>query len=331
MEKKPFDQMWVKAAALVAFVVIGLMFSADPEDRAREREASLAARMAVQGETTPAPVEADTEKSAEKAAEKTDDKPEAAKTVETVSADDIQMTSHRGLYNITLKSAVGGSGISGAKGTMAYNFANQCEGWTIENYTRLTLDYGERGGADNDWRFVSWEAKDGSNYRFRVRQDQDGMTVEELKGSARIGAGQAGKAVFVEPDNTEITLPKGALFPTSHIRQLLAAAKRGETSFPKVMFDGASLENPYEVSAMIRPGKGTENPLLAGKDGEKERTFWKIHMAFFHLNSKESVPAFELSVNYRDDGIADYIYQDFGDFALTMKLTELELTEKPDC
>jgi len=43
------------------------------------------------------------------------------------------------------------------------------------------------------------------------------------------------------------------------------------------------------------------------------------------------LPEFELSAHYRQDGIADHIIQDFGDFALQVRLGEVEVLPAPDC
>ena len=42
-------------------------------------------------------------------------------------------------------------------------------------------------------------------------------------------------------------------------------------------------------------------------------------------------PEFELGVDYRADGIALFILQDFGNFTLNLQLQRLEVFKKPFC
>ncbi len=316
-DNKFLKNPWLLWVAVVAFVVVGLMFSADPKERD-------AARKAAEEDRRQAAAMASDAKE-----EQTETKPGIEIKPPIVPLADL--ASHRGFYKITLKSATGGSGVTGASGSMAYAFADQCDGWTVENTTALRVSYGERGGSDTLWRFLSWEAKDGKSYRYRVRQEQDGNVVEKVRGSATLGGDKGGMALFVEPEETEMKLASGTLLPSAHVQGLLGAARKGETVYSRIMFDGAGLDNPYEVNAILGRSKGTDNPLLEPKGGEKEQVFWRAHMAFFSVKSKAAVPTFELMVNYRNDGIADLIHQDFGDFALTMKLEKLEFADPADC
>ena len=152
------------------------------------------------------------------------------------------LTPHRMLYRLSLASASPGSGMTGADGATVYRFAEGCDGWTVGKQTYLRLRYEGRAEVKSTWSFVSWESKDGLRYRFRMRHDRDGKTVEVLQGTAALDRpGGAGVARFLKPADTTIDLPAGTLFPTQHLRALIGAAREGESPFARVVFEGASL------------------------------------------------------------------------------------------
>ena len=60
-------------------------------------------------------------------------------------------------------------------------------------------------------------------------------------------------------------------------------------------------------------------------------TAWPVRMAFFPFRSREPMPEFELGMDYRADGVAERITQDYGDFAIRMVPGEIEVLDRPEC
>src|SRR5690348_5612712 len=50
---------------------------------------------------------------------------------------------HRALYTMSLSRAGGDAGVTGASGTMAYQWGEVCDGWTVEQRYRLKMAYSE--------------------------------------------------------------------------------------------------------------------------------------------------------------------------------------------
>jgi len=245
------------------------------------------------------------------------------------SAGAVDLVPHRAVYAMTLASTKSGSGIAGASGEMTYEFTDSCDGWTISNRTNLKFSYNEGDLVDSGWEFLTWESKDGLRYRFHVRSTRDGELSEEIDGIANLeGKGKKGIATYTLPEPLKLDLPKGTLFPTDHTNVLLAAAAAGEVVVPRVMFDGSGIEGAFLVNAVIgksAPARETiRSPLLSGQS-------WRVSMAFFQHEGNESVPDYELRLNYYGNGVADQVLQDFGTFSLRGKLTKLEKLPKPDC
>ena len=66
----------------------------------------------------------------------------------------------------------------------------------------------------------------------------------------------------------------------------------------------------------------------AGLESEAVR---HVRMAFFPAGSKNPEPEFELGVDYRRDGIARAIRQDFGDFVVVLTPESIGTLAGPEC
>lgn len=244
----------------------------------------------------------------------------------------VDLLAHRAVYKMSLLSAAGGSDVVGAEGAMFYRFVRACDGWTVENRTYLRLSYENGADTETVWTYASWEANDGLGFRFHARYDQNGRIVEKLEGQANLSArGAAGTAKFVQPAEKEIALPKGTLFPTEHMRAFIDAAEAGESRLARVVFDGASVDNPFLVNALFGPLSDADAKALAKAAGLEVLPSWWTRMAFFPYYGADALPEFEIGANYRADGVADDITQHFDDFTLKVRLNELEFLPAPEC
>src|ERR1700688_2848349 len=87
---------------------------------------------------------------------------------------------HRALYTMSLGRAGGDAGVTGASGTMAYQWGETCDGWTVEQRYRLKMGYAESADVGIASNFVTWEAKDGLRYRFNQKETRGGTEDEEI-------------------------------------------------------------------------------------------------------------------------------------------------------
>ena len=258
--------------------------------------------------------------------------------VDTRTAMAVDLTPHRAEYSMSLVSANRGSGVSGASGSMVYSFWDNCGSWATETNVKLKLIYTGNGEVQTNWSFASWEAKDGKSYRFHVRHMRNGSQIETLKGTVqRKRAEDAVDALFLAPKGKVIALPAGTLFPTRHLIDLISAGEEGRPIFRRTVFDGTSLDNPYEVNAIIGrdSAKDSEKANAAKKllseAGFKSEDIRHVRMAFFSRESKTPEPEFELGVDYRSDGIARAIRQDFGNFVLDLTPVSFKALARPEC
>lgn len=240
-----------------------------------------------------------------------------------------KLVPHEAVYAIALARA--GGGVLGASGRMNYRFADTCAGWTVETRNDLVLTDDRGSQVKTTWEFLSWEAKDGLSYRFRVHTTRDGEATEALEGSARLdGSGQAGEATFTAPEPKTFPMPAGTLFPTEHTEFLLRHAANGDRLVMRPVFDGSVLAPPFAVNAVIgaklAPAPGElPSPLVSS------RPSWPMHLAFFRSDSNDPLPYHEVAVRYHDNGVAERVVQDYGNFSLSIHLESISPLPPPDC
>src|SRR6266700_7374314 len=172
----------------------------------------------------------------------------------TGAAGAAEIMPHRALYTMTLGRAGGDAGVVGANGTMAYQWGESCDGWTVEQRYRLKMGYSETPDVSIASNFVTWEARDGLSYRFNQKETRNGTEEEEIRGTAKLdGPDKGGTADFEKPQGKSFKLPAGMLFPSAHTIFLIDKARAGEVFLSKQIFDGATAEGPVLVSAVIGP------------------------------------------------------------------------------
>ncbi len=245
----------------------------------------------------------------------------------STAAHAVDVSPHRVIYDLSLASAKSSSGVVDAKGSMLVEWADSCDGWTIEQRYRLTVTNDESEESLVVVTFSTWESKDGLSYRFFIRKLRDGDVAEEARGRARLTArGEAGEAVFTQPEPTTVALPRGTMFPTEHTLLLIRLAESGERFLTRQVFDGGEVEGPSEVTAAI----GQPSPPAAGAKPILARRGWPLRLAFYKPDAPGSEPDYEVGMRLLDNGVAEAMTLDYGDMVVRAKLREIEEL-KPNC
>lgn len=236
---------------------------------------------------------------------------------------------HRAIYAMSLGSARNGSKVSDVRGRMMFEWADACDGWTTEQRFQLRFVYSEGDDMAMNTNYTTWEAKNGLRYRFNVRKLVNGELDEEVRGEANLQADGAGTAQFTKPEPQEMELPAGTMFPTAHTLAILDHAERNEPFFARTIFDGSDAEGPTEVSTVAgKPGA----PKESGKDPLlKVEKSWPVRMAFFPLQSDSAQPEYEMSLRLLENGIAESMQIDYGDFTVNAVLEKIEALPKSGC
>jgi hypothetical protein len=250
----------------------------------------------------------------------------------------VEIAPHRALYSLTLGASKSSSGVVGASGAMVYEWGETCDGWTVQQRFRLRLQYAEQDGVDISSNLVTWESKDGLRYRFNERRLRNGEPDEEIKGEAKLdGAGKGGTAEFSRPEATTLTLAPGVLFPTAHTILLIERAQAGDQFISRQVFDGATVENASQITAVIGPPlkAGAGAPAAAtAKPADNvilKRPSWRVRLAFFPAGDKSGQPDYELGMRLLDDGVSQDMSLDYSDYVIRAKLDDIEALPHPAC
>jgi len=252
--------------------------------------------------------------------------------VPTVPSPEPSISAHRALYKLALDSAANGSVVTGAEGRMFFEWTDTCNGWAIDQRIDMSFSHAEGEGSSTTSTFTTWEAKDGTSYRYNIRRLVNGVPDEVLRGSATLpGKGKAGKANYTMPEATEVVLPEGTLFPTAHTLQLLQAAQSGKPMYTATIFDGDEGNGLSEISAVIGPSRAQTPEMVKSGVAGTNQHWWPMRMAFFPGESKNPEPEYEMSTVMLPNGVTDSMLLDYGDFKIKATLEKVEFLPKPDC
>lgn len=237
------------------------------------------------------------------------------------------LASHRAVYAMSLGLATSKSDVRELTGQMAFEIADACDGWTLEQ--RIALEIVNLRGSEvrSYTSFTSWESKDGTSFRFEQETKQNGQTIEQLSGRAALDVGHGGIALLTRPEKMDIVLPPGTLFPSKHTEELIERARAGDKHFVRVVFDGSTIENPNSVSAFI----GERAEMDGAGDDAGMRTVWPVRLAFFPLDRQTPEPDVEIGLLLQADGIAREVWIDYGSFTIHGELEAFELLSPVAC
>jgi hypothetical protein len=249
-----------------------------------------------------------------------------------LAAGPVEVQPHRGVYALELSEVEPNSTVVHARGRFDFEWADACDAWTMSQRAILEVGHSDGRVFDFGWTYNAWEAKDGATYRFFITRRFGGDTVaEEIRGQAELTGEGGGVARFTLPQEREMALPSGTLFPAAHTLYLLEALIAGNTPTWRTLFDGSGEEGLFGVSPAVAgafsgdAAAGFVSPLL---DGE---TSWRMQLAFFSMDESSALPEQEQAFRLFENGIVDEITFDYGEFTVEANLEELESVQGGGC
>lgn len=241
---------------------------------------------------------------------------------------------HRAGYELSLVSTEPGSGILDVTGVLSYDWSDQCDGWAVEQKYALQILRGDGAPVHITASYVNWESKDGKRYRFNVKRMRKSDKTEEeseVKGEAELGAaGKPGKVRFEKPERQIVILPKDTMFPTMHTVTLIAKAEAGERFYRREVFDGAELQGPSTMTAVLLPRKPSP-PGGHSKLIPKPLPVWPFNIAVFPVGPAAEVPEFEMTIYMQANGVVPEMRMNYGDFTVKGTLKLFQELDKPTC
>jgi hypothetical protein len=229
------------------------------------------------------------------------------------------LLAHKALYTLTLDTAKSGDVVA-ARGTMGYEVTDACDGWAVRQ--RLTMTITNADGQDIQMAsdYATWESKDGLKFRYHMRQTTDTAVTSQTDGEASLQkVGGPGEARYTSPHDATSALPVGTVFPMAHTAAIIAAARDKKHFATLPLFDGTD-ENGVEDSFVVvldwKSPMQNKWPVLAPLPSTR------VHIAFFDHGPRAVTPTYEVGMRYWENGVADDMKMNFGDFVMNAKMKE---------
>lgn len=247
----------------------------------------------------------------------------------------VLLAAHHAAYDLTYDTdqpaSASASNVVGAHGTMSYDIDDACSGWATNQRLQITLT--NRDGQDVQMisDYATFEAKDGLRMEFHMKQTTDTAVTQKLDGSAALEhAGGVGTVSYTSPSARTMKLPPGTLFPMAHTAAILDAAEAGRKFVGVPLFDGTGPDGAQDTFVTILSWEAKSDskwqdlvPLPSGR----------VQISFFDRDKPGSgqTPDYQIGMRYFENGVANDLHMDFGDFAMTGTLRSFKLAPPPHC
>ena len=258
-------------------------------------------------------------------------RPAAAGSAPEFDAIAKHLVSHRALYTVSVARLDPRNYRNGVSGGLSIEFVNACDGYVLNQRFLIQTDT-EDGTTLNDMVLNSWESGDGDSFRFKLKDEVNGDIDQQLNGDAVLSGPHRGGVVrFTRPDDTELKLPPGILFPTAHTIRLLHLAETGQHWLPAAIYDGSSADGYADVGGFVSnplPPEATKRKVLAPLNGLRS---WRVRLGYFPSEQHQETPDYEIAYRLYENGVADDIVFDYGDYAIRASLIRLEIKPRDHC
>jgi hypothetical protein len=245
----------------------------------------------------------------------------------------LPLAPHRAVYDLTLVKSKGLKAPTSARGRIAYDFSGSaCEGY-VANFRQLVeLEPAEGPQRVTDMHSATFEDGEAKNFRFQIDTRVDGQQNEDIDGSVARASDGALSVKLQRPKAGNFDLDRDILFPTEHMMKILSAAHAGQTILQAKVFDGSETgEKVYDTLTVIgRPSDEVPAEQAAHNAALNGLSRWPVAISYFDRDKADDIPAYVMSFDLYENGIARALKIDYGDFVLAGEMTSLEvLTEHP--
>ncbi len=240
---------------------------------------------------------------------------------------------HKAVYGLKLAKEQRGPGpVNSANGKLEFEWKDVCDGWSVRQRTHIIVTHADGSEVAFGWTLNAWESKDGLNYRFFIRRLYGSGQVEEVRGSAKLeGPGQGGEAVFSQPEDRSMVLPKGTIFPTQHSLAVLSSIEAKDLPLWRVVFDGSGEEGLFGINAALAHSMPSQSKTSIDDPLLTEQPSWRLLVAYFGMDEEASEPQYEQEMRLFGNGIVDELLLDYGDFTLDASLVDVEALPPAGC
>jgi hypothetical protein len=249
------------------------------------------------------------------------------------------LASHRAVYDLKLSQTRGKRPIQSVRGRILYDFSgSSCEGYALQFRQVSELDSGEGKVVVSDLRATTWEDALGKRMTYHSEKYLNERLRDAVDGPAN--RERAGNAVRLnKPDNTTFDVGLDLVFPTEHVRSIIAAAKAGKSLFEVSVYDGSENgEKTYDtltvIGKQIGPGAAPPGDAAASDAALAKLARWPISISYFDRTAKgggEQTPVYSINFELYENGVSRALVLDYNDFVLSGEMTSLEKKPAKPC
>jgi hypothetical protein len=262
-------------------------------------------------------------------------RPPAPTSPAVSTATSVSLASHRAVYELTLARSAGSKSPTAAHGRIAFDFSSSPCGGYVQNFRQLTeLQPAEGPARISDMSSATYEDSDGRTYNFKMRTKIDDGAAESVDGTASRSPGGGALSVHLaKPKKSNLALGSDIVFPTAHLKRILAAAKAGESLLELKVFDGSETgEKVYDTTSVIgHPSSAPPSEPAARVPALEHLRRWPVSIAYFEGGQQDAGPSYTLSFDLYENGISRALRLDYGDFVLAGEMSSLEILAEPAC
>jgi hypothetical protein len=247
-----------------------------------------------------------------------------------------ELASHRAIYELKLAQTRGNSAVA-ARGRILYDFSgNACEGYALQFRQVSELDNGEGKVTLSDLRSTTWEDGAAKKFIFKSQNYLNETLLDSVDGQAERQRDKVA-VTLNQPAAKTFDLEAGMVFPTEHMRRIIAAAREGKNILELPVYDGSEKgEKVYDtltvIGAEIAPER-VPNDAAAGKQALADLKRWPVTVSYFDKTARSSdqAPVYAIKFEVYENGVSRALMLDYNDFAISGELIAIELRDSAPC
>ncbi len=244
---------------------------------------------------------------------------------------------HRAIYDLTLLRAGDGANLQSATGRLAFEIqGSTCEGYTVS--FRMVAKYRPSEGAATliDTQSTTYEGPGALDFRHQVKEMINGQMKDETKlKMTRPAANQEGKGQITSKGDENFTVPGDTFLPMQHQLRLMMLGEAGGGRDSSVVYDGSDGAKTFQAISFVGktkpPGSITRDAADPVAAPLKSVGAWPITVSYFSAEKDQSTPDYQVSFDLYENGVATGLVLDYGDFALSGRLTDLTMFDISEC
>jgi len=254
-------------------------------------------------------------------------------------ANAVKLAPHRAVYDLKLTQSRFSRSAEAVTGRILYDFSgNSCEGYALQFRQVSELDIGDGRAAVSDLRATTWEDGAATRFRFHSQNLLDEKPVDTVDGQAERGAAGGVAVNLTKPGRKQFEIEAGMVFPTEHMRRIIAAARAGKTILELPVYDGS--ENGEKIFSTltvigqpIALDQRVPTDAAAGQAALAGLARWPVTISYYDKQTKagEQTPEYSITFELYENGISRALLLDYNDFVLRGEMSSLEIKDAKPC